>query len=174
MSFYNILKYVEGSFNQGYPKYGETAGRQCVCNFIISVLWSKIRHVSLWRTSDLDYVLNNGDTLCKSLGIDRYLDIDDIPQQLHLEGFPVIIRKVCVYQNETFRTVPHFLSQLQLLISSECNGAIFIITDSAIAIIFHAGFYYICDSHSRDSNGRLAPDGLSILMKFRSISLVEK
>ena len=95
-------------------------------------------------------------------------------QQLHLEGVPVIIRKVCVYQHETFRTVPHFLSQLQLLISSECNGPIFIITDIAIAITFHAGFYYICDSHSRYSNGLPAPDGLSILMKFRSISQVEK
>ena len=87
MSFYNILKYIQGSFNQGHPEYGETAGRQCVCNSIISVLWFKTRHVSLWRTSDLDYVLNNGDTLCKSLGIDKYLDIDDIPQQLHLERF---------------------------------------------------------------------------------------
>ena len=107
------------------------------------------------------------------MGIDRYLGIDGIPQQLHLEGFPVIIRKVCVCQNETFLTVPHFVSQLQLLISSECNRAIFIITDMAIAIIFHARFYYICDSHSRDSNGLPTPDGLSILMKFCSISLVE-
>ena len=79
ISSYNILKLVQGSFNQGHPKYGETARRQCVCNSIISIVWSKIRKVSLWRQSDLDLILDKGDKLCKSLDIDRYLDIDDIP-----------------------------------------------------------------------------------------------
>ena len=47
ISSYNILKLVQGSFNQGHPKYGECAGRQCVCNSIISIVWSKFRKASL-------------------------------------------------------------------------------------------------------------------------------
>ena len=68
MSFYNILKLVQGSFNQGHPKYGETASRQCVCNSIFSIVWSKIKKVSLWRQNDLDLILDQGQ-LCVLIDI---------------------------------------------------------------------------------------------------------
>ena len=92
ISSYNILKLVQGSFNQGHPKYGETTGRQCVCNSIISIVWSKIRKVSLWRQSDLDLILDKSDKLCKSLDIDRYLDIDKFSLKNSLS---VLGRRVC-------------------------------------------------------------------------------
>ena len=51
-----------------------------------------------------------------------------------------------------------------------CNGASFIINDKTTAMIFHAGFYYIFYPHSRDSNGVPAPNSVSVLMEFRTLS----
>ena len=52
-------------------------------------------------------------------------------------------------------------------------GAIFIINDKTTTIIFYADFYYIFDPHSRDSNGVPAPNVVSVLMKFRTLSLIK-
>ena len=61
MDSYNILKVFQGSYNQGHLKYNETAGKQCVCNALMSIVWTKIRKVSLWRKIDLDLILDRGD-----------------------------------------------------------------------------------------------------------------
>ena len=58
---YTILKVVQGSFNQGNQKFGETAGRQCACITLFSIAWSAIRRVALWNTTDLDFILSEGD-----------------------------------------------------------------------------------------------------------------
>ena len=56
---YTLLKVVQGSFPQGDPKFGQTAGIQCVCNSLFSLwlCWSPIKRVTVWTTYDLDYVL---------------------------------------------------------------------------------------------------------------------
>ena len=64
-------------------------------------------------------------------------------------------------------------TELNRMFSSVCNEAIFIINDRTTTLIFHAGFYYIFDPHSRDSNGVPAPNGVSVLMKFRTLSQIE-
>ena len=78
-----------------------------------------------------------------------------------------------MYQNEIFMGVANFLTELHRMFSSVCNGAIFIINDKTTTLIFHAGFYYLFDPHSRESNGVPAPNGVSVLMKFRTLSQIE-
>ena len=36
---YKILKVVQGSFHQGDIRFGETAGRQCVCTTLYAIVW---------------------------------------------------------------------------------------------------------------------------------------
>ena len=42
---YQIIRSVQGSFNQGIALFGETAGRQCACNALFSICWSVVRDI---------------------------------------------------------------------------------------------------------------------------------
>ena len=65
---YEIIRSVQGSFNHGnVALFGETAGRQCPCNALFSICWSVVRDICNWKSIDLDYILVQGDKLCKSL-----------------------------------------------------------------------------------------------------------
>ena len=56
---YEILKAVQGSFNQGHPQFG--SGMQCACNSLFSICWSTLRRVAIWKNTDLDYILIKGE-----------------------------------------------------------------------------------------------------------------
>ena len=63
---------------------------------------------------------------------------------------------------------------LQLSNPTNFTGAILFISGNSTAIIFLSGFYYVFDSHSRDERGIPSAHGFSIVMKFRSLSQIEK
>ena len=61
---FEMVRTVQESFNQGNVAFfGETAGRQCACNALFSTCWSFVREMSFWKTTDLDFILVEGDTL---------------------------------------------------------------------------------------------------------------
>jgi len=67
----NILKSVQGSFNQGNERFQLTAGRQCTCNALSSVAFKLlIKSQGTWTSRDMDFILENGDAIYKSLNID--------------------------------------------------------------------------------------------------------
>ena len=47
---FEILKVVQGSFHQGHPKFGHTAGVQCACNSLYALCWSTVKRVTVWTT----------------------------------------------------------------------------------------------------------------------------
>ena len=61
MGSFLIKNYVLRSFHQGDKRFGETAGIQCACIALTELCWSVMRKVSIWRASDLDYILESGD-----------------------------------------------------------------------------------------------------------------
>jgi len=65
---YTIIKSVQGSFHQGDPRLGRNAGTQCVCNSLFSIVWSVIKNITFWNTSDLDIILCKGTQLYGALG----------------------------------------------------------------------------------------------------------
>ena len=69
MPSFALEKSVQGSYNQSHSKFVETAGMQCSCNPLLAVGWAKFRKVSCWNSFDLDFVLDLGDNLFKSLGL---------------------------------------------------------------------------------------------------------
>ena len=79
---FSIKDYVLGSFHQGDKRFGETAGTQCACMALTALCWSVIWKVSIWGTSDLDYILKNGDRVYKKLGRFGLLSADDIPSEI--------------------------------------------------------------------------------------------
>ena len=56
-----------GSFHQGDKPFGETAEALCACMALTALCQSGIRKASIWRASDLDYILESGDRVYKNL-----------------------------------------------------------------------------------------------------------
>ena len=64
---FKVRKAMLGTFHQGNPKYGTTAGIQCTSNAFIAICFSVVKRVSIWKSFDLDYILDQGDKLMKLL-----------------------------------------------------------------------------------------------------------
>lgn len=62
---YAILKCIQASFHQGHEKFGNTRGIQCSCISLFSICFSTLKAVSRWTCNDLEYILEQGDTLYK-------------------------------------------------------------------------------------------------------------
>ena len=62
---YSIEKVIQGSFHQGNPRFGRTAGVQCACNFLFALCWSQVKIVSRWNRDDLNHVFTDGNLLYK-------------------------------------------------------------------------------------------------------------
>ena len=83
---YSVLKSAQGSYNQGHGRFGATAGMQCTCISLFSLCWSVNLKVSIWQSHDLDYILCTGDKIYKDLGVSNYLNADDLPVKIYLNG----------------------------------------------------------------------------------------
>ena len=171
---YDVLKVVQGSFHQGHPKFGQTAGIQCACNSLFTLCWSSIKRVAVWITSDLDHVLESGDCLYKSLNTNNILSVDDLPQNVTVEGCAL---RTTMLKNETgiMNITDHldFLEQSYQKLSDTGNGLIFFINGYTFALIWSKSAVFLRDSHSRDEQGFTTPDGTSVLLKFRSLDDVQ-
>ena len=40
-------KSIQGTFHQAHPKFGETSGIQCACNYLFAICWPSIKRVSI-------------------------------------------------------------------------------------------------------------------------------
>ena len=172
---YNLLKVVQGSFHQGDPKFGQTAGIQCACNSLFSLCWSSIKRVTVWTTCDLDYVLESGDQLYKSLNINNMLSVDDLPRNVKVEGY-ALTATMLENENGIMNIIDDidFLERSYRKVSDTGNGLIFFINGYTFSLIWSKSAIFLCDSHSRNREGFLTPDGTSILLKFKSLNDVQR
>ena len=82
---YQILKSIQGTFHQGNViMFGMTAGRQCACTALLSICWSVVKQINIWKTSDLDCVLIEGDKIYKSLNTNDYLNVEELPKLVQI------------------------------------------------------------------------------------------
>ena len=171
---FKILKVIQGSFHQGHPKFGHTAGIQCACNSLYALCWSTIKRVSVWTTSDLDYVLENGDSLFKSINTNMALNVDELPVNVNIEGRSL---DVILLENEAgvMNTTEQF-NFLKMSFQTKTNtgtGAIFFINGYTFALIWNKSGIFLCDSHSRNKEGLITADGASVLLKFKTLDDVQ-
>ena len=80
-----MKKAVLGTFHQDNLKYGTTAGIQCTSNAFVAICFSVVKRVSIWKSFDLDYILDLGDKLMKLLEETGALCIDQLPLYLLLK-----------------------------------------------------------------------------------------
>ena len=64
-----IKKAVQASHHQGNFKYEESAEMQCTSNAYISIVFSVIKKINLWKSLDLDCLLEQGNRIFKLVGV---------------------------------------------------------------------------------------------------------
>ena len=77
------MKVFQVTHHQGDIKCGMLRGIQCSCMSFISVCWT-FMSVSIWDSFDLNFILQKGDLLFKSLNNYRYLGMENLPHETFL------------------------------------------------------------------------------------------
>ena len=157
MPAYQVSKAVLGSFNQANEDwFGNTAGTQCSVNCLYAHFWSNFRHVSNWKTADLDKILIEGDKLYKQLNTNCYLSVDEMPRFIETNGIITDINFL-KFTNGEAKLIDGY-PILRTPFSSSENldfNALMIIKNFTIAIMSRTQGYFIFDSHSRNERGLL-------------------
>lgn len=73
---------VQGSFHQGNVRFQQSAGKQCTCCSLFSVAFILIKSQGHWNSDDLDFIVENGDSIYKSLNVVTYLALNELPAHI--------------------------------------------------------------------------------------------
>ena len=160
-----IQKAVLGTFHQGHSKFGSTSGIQCCCNALYAICFSLVKKVSIWKSWDLDYILENGDAVFKSLGMLRALSTNELPHHIMIEDNSIEIKML----TECFG----HLGQRDLFenhkINCDSNGLIFTTGGFSFSLIWSKNSIFLFDSHSRDETGAFVSTGSSVILSFKNL-----
>ena len=169
----SIMKTVQGSFHQGNEKFGHTAVNQCTCCSLFSVVFTLIKSPGYWDRKDLDFILENGDTIYKGLNTSEYLMFSELPREIPL--FKSAVRVDFMENKFGFlnaSSVPGS-SLLDKQVSSESNGLLLLIKGLCISVVWTKKHFYLFDSHSKNEKGECCPEGFSIILKFDGKTALE-
>ena len=168
------IKSIRGSFHQGNSKFGETAGIQCSSNCFFAICYAQLRKLSLWKTHDLDYVLNQGDFNFKNLGITRQSPLIEEFQKEVTIGNSICSLDFNIVEGyfEDEGISVNFVNEELLL---QHSGAVLVIAGNCLGVMRYNEKFFIFDSHSRDAKGHQVPGetGTSVLLQFRDITEIK-
>ena len=169
---FQVQKVIFGSFNQGdTERFGETAGIQCSCNALLAICWASIKRVSVWKTYDLDNILNLGNALYKNIGMNRSLALVELPDNVEIYEHQIQVFKLKNEYGMLSRIIfknTDFIHESMRNCEDTGNGLLFLTNGYTFAIIWAKQNYFLFDSHSHNKEGLMADDGNSILLEFRS------
>ena len=151
-----INKVVQESHHQGDMRYGEdSAGRQCTANAHFAIVFSAIKSVRLWKSFDLDNVLEQGDKIfkdvCNARGVLEALVNDELPLNLQIEGASISVTRLALESNLFSERNNLFENYIHYSPSEKGNGAIFTCAGYSIATIWSNNDVFIFDSHSHNT-----------------------
>ena len=133
-----------------------------------------MRKVTIWKSLDLDNILNNGDQFFKILNKQTILYADELADQIGTHGHCVNVRMLCnqsgLLTNDVTCTS---LKECYNDCADAGNGAILFLIGYTFSLIWSKMAYLFFDSHSIDSDGCISPNGTSILLKFMSLEDVQ-
>ena len=168
-------KIVQGTFSQGNSKFSESAGLQCCAIALYAGAFSCLKQMSRWTSETLDRIVEGGDDLFHLIGKNRYLGVEDLPQEVLILNAKVsvafrynvhgIFCRERIYQN-TFKDM--ILNE-----TIDNSGVLVWLSEICIYIGFQQFVtgvkYALFDSHSRGPTEKIAEEGTSILLLFDNI-----
>ena len=171
---FRIIKTVQASHHQGDIRYGNTRGIQCSCMSLLSISWTVIKLPSFWDIFDLDSILYRGDQLFKSLEKYRHLGVEDLPPQFFIENHPMNVEFL---ENRTGEiTAGAYMISITDIVSrcqEKGNGALIIVNQYMLGLIWGNSCFYLFDSHSKNKHGQISISGTAVLLKFETLSFLE-
>ena len=181
----SALKVVQGSFHQGNKKFGDTAGKQCTCCSLFSVAFTLIKSPGYWDSKDLDFILENGDYIYKSLNRSDYLMFSDlpidIPLSININIYQSIVQShvQVEFKENKFgiinrgQHVPGLLLEKQVSSKLDLSRLLLLIKSVCVSIVWTKRNLFLFDSHSTNKKGECYPDGFSTIMTFNCKSALE-
>ena len=143
---------------------------QYTSNAYFAIIFSAIKSIDIWKTFDLDYILEQGDNIFKEVGVYQPLAVDELPHDISIEDTHVSA-EMLAHESNLFVEKDNLLENYKHYDSTEKdNGAIFTCAGFSVAVVWSQHYVYVFDSHSCNSNGFHDPNGKAILLKFCSIN----
>lgn len=175
-------KILQGNCHQGHPKFGASAGKQCVMNSLASLMYSKVKHTKDWNVNDMDVVLNTGNELYWFLAgsytmHNDYVLVSEIPRQIECFNkefnfefydslYGLINPANCLHDSD-FQSWSLNEAINNALIDSD--GAFVTFKSNTYIIIKDRNSFYVFDPHCRDRFGKMSPFGNSILLECNTV-----
>ena len=125
--------------------------------FSFAICWSSIKRVSVWKSWDLNYILEQGDAMFKNINILRPLSVEELPA--------------------TVRTGDHVIKVEMLANINRLLGASNMFENhkdkDVLPGIGNGLSFYLFDPRSRNKDGSFIASGSSTRFAFQSLSNVE-
>ena len=100
-NFYTrIMKAVQAAHHQGNIRYVMSTGIQYSCMSLMSACWTLFKSVSIWDSFNLDFILQKGDLLFKSVNNYRYLGMEDSPEEFFIENLSINVELLNIRTGE--------------------------------------------------------------------------
>ena len=163
----SFLKITQGSFHQGHEKFGLTRGRQCTCCALFSITFSVVKNPGYWCQGDIDYIVENGDKIFKKLNPTLYLDLDSLPREIEIMNRSISVEFLGL-KSALIASKSHTGSIMDRDVDPRTNGFLFVVNEKCISVTWNKRFYFLFDSHSRNSQEKTCADGTATLTKFSS------
>ncbi|XP_071948934.1 uncharacterized protein [Antedon mediterranea] len=179
-----ITHIAQGNFNQGDFRFGNSAGKQCVANALISMLYLQKKNVFELKPCNLDEILTIGNELYYYIQKDSTMNeelllVTELPKELNVLDDTFRLN----YSESTYGILEGNHEEFSLCVNlgqalqkALCNsGACFMnFHGCTFAIIKNSSGYFVFDSHSRNYDGYLIPNGRSVLLYISSLRGIEK
>ena len=110
--------------------------------------------------------------MIKLLNIERTLYVDELPSEINILNNVLKIelakKSDGLFSNNGFFKIEYFYS-------NDICGAVLFFNEICVAILKdHGKNIYIFDSHSRNGQGQVVPDGTSVLLMFSSVNTAKE
>ena len=122
----------------------------------MAICWTLLKRIA-FRNNDL----------FKNLNLMRILSVDDFPQNCRIEDDFLSLDYLENKPGEIdFNAYLISISEIVSSCTLKGNGAVLLISGYTLAILWGRKCFFIFDSHSIDSSGRIIVNGTAVLLKF--------
>ena len=81
----DFFSVICGYSNQGDQRFGNSAGKQCACISVFSIIISRLKEIGKWKSLDQDLILVCGDKIYKGQSINRILGVEDLSKAIEVD-----------------------------------------------------------------------------------------
>ena len=177
---------ASGHFHQSDKQFGSSSGKQCKCNGLMSMIYSKTKSPNTWNRDDLDGILLRGNCLYESITDisacnHDLLQTSDLPCNIEdgkheytvhyaetVNGYVTELED----QQKDAKFLPLSAALEETLDKSDVTFVNF--GNETLSVMSLCDGYYIFDPHSRNHSGIDVGNGTSILMHAKSYQGVHK